>query len=284
MLVVFEGPDAVGKNEMSTRLTEEINKSGRSATRISFPRYETLLGKTILRHLKNEISLREPEEPFSRAPEDALMFQCMMVADKYHAASEISKLLARGVDVVCDRYWQSAYAFGGSDGLDEQWLLDIHDMMPKPDLNILLTLSPEEALKRRPKLRDRYEMDRETQVKVRKNYEVLWKMNPPESWRVVDAGRSKDDVFAEVVSISNERRLNLADVGEPYVMGKGRYLHVPSRRRLTIMGRGASSLIVAYDDNPKERFTHNVSVFGKEVRSGEMIPIDGTWTSSGRGS
>lgn len=213
MLVVFEGPDAVGKNEMSTRLTEEINlKLGRSATRISFPRYETLIGKAILRHLKNEISLREPEEPFTRATEDALAFQCMMVADKYHAASEISKLLGRGVDVVCDRYWQSAYAFGGSDGLDEQWLLDIHDMMPRPDLNILLTLSPEEALKRRPKLRDRYEMDRRTQVKVRLNYEALWKKNPPESWRVVDAGRTKDEVFAEVFSIYDERRASIHEV------------------------------------------------------------------------
>lgn len=159
MLIVIEGPDAVGKNEMSNRLTETIaTTKGRSATRISFPRYGTTLGKAILRHLKSEISMhvRSTTMPCGHnlAPEDALAFQCMMVADKYHAASEISRFLRSGVDVVCDRYWQSAYAFGGSDGLDEQWLLDVHEMMPKPDVNILLSLSPEEALARRPQMRD----------------------------------------------------------------------------------------------------------------------------------
>jgi dTMP kinase len=212
-LIVFEGADAVGKNSMSTRLAEEISKAGRSSRRISFPRYETPLGRAILAHLKEHVYLADDRsvgqgEVPPRAPEDALMFQCMMVADKYHAASEISKLLRDGVEVVCDRYWQSAYAFGGSDGLDEQWLLDIHEMMPKPDLNILLALSPEEALKRRPQLRDRYEKDEGTQIRVRENYLKLWereeKRSTIQNWRVVDASRSKDEVFADVLAIYNQ--------------------------------------------------------------------------------
>ena len=274
---------------MSTRLAEEISRAGRRSSRISFPRYETPLGKAILRHLKEVTYLADntpnsEKEPLPRAPEDALMFQCMMVADKYHAASEISKLLRDGVEVVCDRYWQSAYAFGGSDGLDEQWLLDIHEMMPKPDLNILLALSPEEALERRPQLRDRYERDVGTQVRVRENYEKLWdreaeKKPPTGRWHIVDAGRSKDDVFADVFKIYNDVLVFNGEFGRnTYVMGGGRYLHVPSRRRLTIQGRGATDLIVRYDDNKEEMFTHNVTAFGVEVRGGDMVPIDGTPT------
>jgi dTMP kinase len=229
VLVVIEGPDAVGKNEMSTRLTEEIKRRGRSSTRISFPRYETPLGKLILMHLKNEVMLTdawrlEGHEPDTkevyRSKEDALAFQCMMVADKYHAASEISKLLRANADVVCDRYWQSAYAFGASDGLDEQWLLEIHEMMPKPDLNILLTLSPEEALERRPQMRDRYEMDREAQVRVRENYRKLWSKEMgkgSDAWGIVDAGRSRDEVFYDVLSIYDGRlsKINKFNDGTP---------------------------------------------------------------------
>ena len=163
------------------------------------------------------------------APEDALAFQCMMVADKYHAASEISRFLRSGVDVVCDRYWQSAYAFGGSDGLDEQWLLDVHEMMPKPDVNILLSLSPEEALERRPQMRDRYETDRETQVRVRVNYLRLWSLEAaktpsgqPSRWHIVDASRTRDEVFRDVMEIYDAALANASKPRSNYIMGAGR--------------------------------------------------------------
>ena len=100
--------------------------------------------------------------------------------------------------------WQSAYAFGASDGLDKQWLREIHESMPKPDLNILLSLSPEEALARRPQMRDRYEKDREAQVRVRQNYSELWGMRgkwEPGKWHIVDASRTRDEVFADVMGL-----------------------------------------------------------------------------------
>lgn len=300
MLIVFEGADAVGKNEMSTRLAEEIKKRGRTSVRIAFPRYDTPLGKIILRHLKNEVSLREIVEGeqntrhegmliHPKAPGDALMFQCMMVADKYHAASEISKLLRRGVDVICDRYWQSAYAFGVSDGLDEQWLLDMHEMMPKSHLNILLTLSPEDALLRRPKLRDRYETDREAQVRVRENYHKLWskemKADFDQAWHMVDASRSKDDVFADVLSIFDSSVAKNPKLN--YVMGAGRYQEAPDvalveggepGRKFELFGRGASSAVVYYDGEDRKGggWAFEVSWLGEHLRAGRVFPIDGT--------
>jgi thymidylate kinase len=212
-LVVFEGADAVGKFEMSTRLVDEINKMpGRKAKRIAFPRYETPVGKAILRHLKREIRVDVQFSDLAaatlggeKAPEDALAFQCMMVADKYHAAVEIKKTLADGYDVVCDRWWQSAYAFGSSDGLDKDWLVEIHQLLPQGDINILLDVSAEESARRRPTFRDRYEVDRQAQERIRAIYRDLWRveigMRPPESrqWVIIDAGQTRDEVFKEIV-------------------------------------------------------------------------------------
>lgn len=305
MLIVLEGPDAVGKCEMSTRLTEVIPKTkGRASTRISFPRYETSLGKAILRHLKSQISMQAASTMMpsglcshNLAPEDALAFQCMMVADKYHAAAEISGFLRSNVDVVCDRYWQSAYAFGGSDGLDEQWLLDVHEMMPKPDVNILLSLSPEKALERRPQMRDRYEMDRETQVRVRANYLRLWTREAsktpkgwPSRWHIVDASRTRDEVFRDVMDIYDAALMDLVSFPWPdlkaksnYVMGAGRYQEAPgfslvgggSGRTFEIRGRGAQSMI-AYYDGQSVGVELNVSLFGQDLREGRVFPVDGT--------
>jgi thymidylate kinase len=209
-LIVFEGADAVGKCEMSTRLVEEINKMpGRKAKRISFPRYETTVGKAILRHLKRDIAVLEGPSMtrvYDKAPEDALVFQCMMIADKYEAAMQIKQaMVADGYDVVCDRWWQSAYAFGTSDGLDKQWLLDVHALLPQGDLNILLDVSAEESARRRPAFRDRYEVDREAQERIRGIYRDLWteqaKGRTPDdvTWTMIDAGQTRDEVFKQIM-------------------------------------------------------------------------------------
>jgi thymidylate kinase len=212
-LIVFEGADAVGKFEMSTRLVDEINKMpGKKAKRIAFPRYETPVGKAILRHLKREVRLDEQSTEHvagilggDRAPEDALAFQCLMIADKYHAVIEINQALNDGYDIICDRWWQSAYTFGTSDGLDSKWLVEVHDMLPWGDINILLDVSAEVSASRRPAFRDRYETDREAQERIRAIYRDLWRdkrtglESDDLSWITIDAGQTRDEVFNEIL-------------------------------------------------------------------------------------
>ena len=227
MLICIEGADAVGKNEMSRRLTDALSAT-RQTCRISFPRYDTVVGGAILRHLKEDTRLidvirqhddREEHERLSS--DDPLMFQCMMLADKVHAAKTINMFLKGGGTVVLDRWWQSAYVYGACDGLDEQWLLDTHDALPKADLNILLTLSVEKSQERRPGLRDRYEKDQEKQVRIRQKYIDVWKdaesMNAKMrsyadgryDWKMVDSRMSRDDVFAEIMKHVRESSARL---------------------------------------------------------------------------
>ena len=108
--------------------------------------------------------------------------------DKMDAAVEIRHHLDRGTVVVCDRWWQSAYAFGASDGLDPDWLVRVHASLPSAWLNVFIDVPPEEALRRRPEARDRYERDREKQKIVRANYESLWTNAGPDYVKIDGLG------------------------------------------------------------------------------------------------
>lgn len=213
MLIVLEGCDAVGKQTQSNRLAARLRAHGRATEVISFPRYDTPLGQAIKRHLMNEIGVHErPSDAImenhpsglrgvdcTRAPEDPLIFQCMMLADKQEAAAGMDRFMYKGGVVVCDRWVASSYAYGGSDDLSHQWLVNIQARLPQADLSILLELSEEETKRRRPALRDRYEKDREKQAKVRERYAALWdgELLPGKLVRV-DAHGSPEEVHERI--------------------------------------------------------------------------------------
>ncbi len=178
LFVVIEGLDAAGKNTQSRILAERLK-----AKLYSFPRYDTPMGQVIKAHLKGEILLvektvdEEHEAVHKRAPEDALMFQALMLADKCNIADEMLNTYLSGTPVVCDRWSPSAICYGAADGIDRNWLIETHRALPEADLNIFLDVTPEEALRRRPDARDRYERDREKQKRVRVEYQRWWAEN-----------------------------------------------------------------------------------------------------------
>lgn len=161
MLIAIEGLDAAGKNTQTKRLAERIRSVGRRAHVLSFPRYETPIGQAIKR------VLTEGPEP------DALALQSLFLADKSAALEEIADWLDDGV-VICDRWIASGLAYGAADGVDPTLLRAMNYPLPDPDLNVFIDIPPEEALRRRPDARDRYERDREKQSRIRKNYSSLW--------------------------------------------------------------------------------------------------------------
>lgn len=219
-IIVIEGGDAVGKKTQSELLFGRLAESAAQQFKpqpmlYSFPRYKTPLGQAILRHLKKEIAVAQlPGENWgncTRAPEDAMVFQCMMTIDKYHAASEFEPPWFEGSDLVIDRYWQSAFVFGSVDGLDPDWLLQIHQNLPMADLNILLDLPVETAVKRRPEARDRYEENTDHRNRVRAAYRQLWEMDAHNGsikgsgrWVVLDASRSVEKVHEVIWQLVQE--------------------------------------------------------------------------------
>jgi|HubBroStandDraft_6_1064221.scaffolds.fasta_scaffold315185_2 dTMP kinase len=215
-LVCVDGLDASGKQTQTRKLLERFDSIGVKAVLYSFPRYTTTVGKAILRHLKGSISMREEhsidssdiridgDTVYRTASEDALAFQGLCLMDKADAAVEIEQHLDSGTVVICDRWWQSAFAFGAADGLDPDWLVRVHGMLPEAWLNIFIDVPLEEALRRRPEARDRYERDREKQKVVRANYEKLWTSAGPDYVKIDGLG-TEDEVHERIWSALENR-------------------------------------------------------------------------------
>jgi thymidylate kinase len=207
-LICLEGLDAVGKNTQSKMLRERFVSEEQDAVLYSFPRYDTPLGKAIRLHLTGGIAFIDNDGESERhvAPESDMIFQCMMMMDRYDAAAEIRRHLDGGAFVVCDRWAPSSVAFGSSDGLDAGWLANTQSSLPRATLNVLISISEEEALKRRPVLRDRYEKDRVKQAVIRKKYEEMWHdgaadVSSAEVWVAVDGMGSVAEVHERIWAI-----------------------------------------------------------------------------------
>lgn len=213
MLICCEGIDASGKNTQSKRLVEKFDSIGRNAVVMSFPRYETTVGRAIRRHLTGAIAVTHEHSIDSSdhtidgmivhrvAPEDPLAFQALMLADKMDAALDIEAHIFAGRVVICDRWTPSAICFGEADGLDAKWLVRVQELLPQPALNIFIDVPEDEALRRRPEMRDRYEKDREKQKVIRENYKTLWEAGAeedPAEWITVDGVGTVEEVTERI--------------------------------------------------------------------------------------
>lgn len=207
MLICIEGIDASGKHTQAKRLAEHIG-----ATLISFPSYETPMGKAILGHLKRYWSAAAaatvepagagyfPDAEAVRAL-NALVFQALQVANRMERSGEIKATLASGKSVVLDRYWPSGWVYGTADGLDRDYLLRLHECLPKPDLAILLDVDPDHSVLRRPERRDRYEEDSGMMETAAELYRRLWVLmhNEGKGWVVQDGRGSVNEVWQGVL-------------------------------------------------------------------------------------
>ena len=181
MILALEGLDAAGKLTQARRLVDTFRQNGKEALLFSFPRYETEVGRVIKAMLVDDLMIeaREPlrlefatEKTIDEA--DPLILQSLMLVDKLEVATSIQQLSSRGGIAVLDRWTPSALCYGPADGLDRKWIENIQSRLPEADFYFFLDVPPEEALRRRPVLRDRYEKDREKQKIVRSNYTRLW--------------------------------------------------------------------------------------------------------------
>lgn len=184
-LIVIEGQDGCGKNTQSHLLMEYLREEGHQVAYFDFPHYDSLTGRALQSHLQSHWGAQVLDvngQAKGKSPHDELVLQCLMTVNRYEMLPVLQKLLKTSI-VVCDRYWPSGYAYGAANGLDRQFLLDIHKSLPEPDLCCLLDIPVEESWKRRPERRDRYEANAELQQSVRQHYHALF---TAKEWPIVD--------------------------------------------------------------------------------------------------
>jgi len=213
MIIAVEGLDASGKNTQTRTLEKLLHPS----QRISFPRYEGPFGQVIKKHLMEKVALFERDSSaipqWERSPDDAAAFQALMTMDKYDAASEIKALDRKGIHVILDRYWPSACCYGADDGLDFSSMIRINSCLPQANLNILLDISVEEATRRRPEARDRYERDKEKLKHIRGRYLHMWGVMgvgaEKRAWVVLNGEKDAIEITRQILAAGIDAGYNL---------------------------------------------------------------------------
>lgn len=103
-LVVFEGPDGVGKTTISKLLVKDLSNRGIKCVWLSFPGHE-------IGTLGSEIYKLHHDTRFAQIP--PISMQLMHVAAHIELLQRrILPELAAGTWVVLDRYWWSTWAYG----------------------------------------------------------------------------------------------------------------------------------------------------------------------------
>jgi dTMP kinase len=183
MLIVFEGLDQSGKETQAKALRARIERDGRRVQALSFPEYDTPIGREI-RQALDGVRDFTPD-----------VMQLLYVANRLEFKPQIDRWLAAGDVVVCDRYCASSIAYGEAQGLDPVWLAEIQRSLPKASVTVLLDIAPETAVKRKSTGRDRYERDLALLGRVRQSYR---RQAAVPDWCLIDAEAPKDAVAAAV--------------------------------------------------------------------------------------
>jgi dTMP kinase len=198
--IVFEGGEAVGKSTQAALLAERL---GAVLTREP--------GGTAVGEAARRLLLDLPLTPVPKA--EALL---MLAARAQHVAEVVAPALARGADVVCDRFSGSTLAYQGyGRGLPVAELQELNDWATgclAPDLVVLLDLPLEVARRRlRSAPPDRIEAGGEQFLeRAQAGFRQLAAANPAR-WRLVDARGSVDEVADRVWRAVEESRVAGAD-------------------------------------------------------------------------
>jgi dTMP kinase len=149
--VVLDGVDGCGKSTQARLLVEALSAAGSVP-----PLHVREPGSTRVGEALRAILLGRDHAPAPRV--EALLF----AAARAQMLEElVEPALAAGRDVVCERFHPSTFAYQAvAGGLDETAVIELLERWagkPRPDVVIVLDVSPEIALARRGRSNDRIE-------------------------------------------------------------------------------------------------------------------------------
>ena len=195
--IVFEGIDGTGKTTQIDLLTKRLQAEGRRVYRTAEPT-ESVSGG-LLRDALSGVSKRT-------ACEMAALFVLDRIFHNTNPVNGIEKMLADGVDVICDRYYYSSLAYQGSE-TDERWVREMNLGCPeirRPDVCIFLDLTPEQSMERIGKGRvttEIYENAERLERVRRQFYSVFDALRDTDRICVVNAARAVEEIHEEIYAL-----------------------------------------------------------------------------------
>lgn len=182
--IVFEGTDGSGKSTQLKSLVKHLGEKGVSCF-VTHEPTESPFGAILRSCLTGRIDTDEHTI--------AALFAADRLDHIHNPVNGILKKLGEGVNVFCDRYYFSSFAYnGGFVPLD--WVIALNEPARaalKPDLTVYLDIDPEQSMARVAKRgeTERYE-DIERQKQIRRNYFELFARFSDENVAIV---KSMDD-------------------------------------------------------------------------------------------
>ncbi|HEX2903422.1 MAG TPA: dTMP kinase [Jatrophihabitans sp.] len=195
LFIAFEGGEGSGKSSQIARLAAQLRSEGHQV----FATHEP--GATSVGRAIRELVLESDERIAPRS--EALLF----AADRaHHVETELQPQLRSGAIVLCDRYVDSSIAYQGAGRtLSTSEVARLSEWATgglRPDLTVLLDISPELGLARAEKRRGFDRLEREQHDfhdRVRQGFLRLAQAEP-DRYLVLDATRSIDELAAEIAA------------------------------------------------------------------------------------
>jgi len=198
LFIAFEGLDSAGKKTQIQLLANTLRSMDNQVVTISFPSYETEIGKLIKSWLARSLPLD---------PETVSM---LYAADRMQYQERIKEWLRKNWIVITDRYCYSNIAYQSALGLPKKWLIDIENPIIKPNIVFFLNVPEVTAETRSEKqeslqtfLDGKEEKPKET-LRQRVSREFLKMANKPpytEKWHVIDGTKPVEEIQAHIWSI-----------------------------------------------------------------------------------
>jgi len=186
--IVFEGIDGSGKSSVSAKIEESLKAAGRRVLRTREP------GGTAIGEKVRGVLL-DPAHAEMLPWTELFLY----MASRAQLVEQVIKpALAKGVDVLCDRYYYSTAAYQGAAGkIGIPVVLRLAQELARfqrPDLVLLFDVPPAVARRRAGDRRDRVESKGEAyQERVRRGFLTMAKAD--RRFRVLDASRPAEEVF-----------------------------------------------------------------------------------------
>jgi len=194
VFITVEGGEGAGKSTHLAFIERWLRHQGRDLVVTREP------GGTSLGEQVRKLLLQREGEPMAEDTELLLMF----AARAEHLKKVIEPALAKGQDVLCDRFTDATYAYqGGGRGVPHDRIATLEDWVQgsrRPDLTLLLDLPVETGMARVENRgeRDRFEQEtRQFFEKVRAEY-LERARKAPERIRVIDAAQSLASVESQI--------------------------------------------------------------------------------------
>lgn len=187
--IVFEGLDGSGQSTQAGLLRDFFINKGLEVILTKEPTKDSLTGKKI-RQVLDKMTEASPRS-----------LQELFVEDrKEHLEKLVIPALKEGKIVISDRYFFSTFAYGASDSLSLEELIDMNQEFLLPDLTIILKVSPEACVSRIEKRGSGVQLFEKAEKlkKVWQTYEIL--PNRFKNVYIIDGEKTINEVFNEVKS------------------------------------------------------------------------------------